>query len=88
MAISKVRQALATGDRQAALEALRDRLGMAMTKAEAREVPALSRELRMIIDELDRLGAGVGGDSVDDLAARRARRRAAAKAVDGTAEDQ
>ncbi|MFE6305025.1 hypothetical protein [Nocardiopsis sp. NPDC057823] len=88
MAVSKLQQALASGDRATQLAGLRDHLARQLQKASPKEAPALSRELRIITDELDRLGAGVSGDSVDDLAARRARRRAAPPPVDGAAEDQ
>lgn len=79
--------AVTSGDRREALEAMRAHLAGLLLGAEPREAAALSRELRRVLDELDRLGAGTKGDSVDDLAARRARRRAAAKGVDGAAAD-
>ncbi len=61
------------------LEAARDRLAGEVAECEARELPAIVRELRLVTAELAALaGDGEKGDgTVDDLAARRRSRRAA-----------
>lgn len=61
------------------LEDARDRLAGEVAECEARELPAISRELRLVTAEIAALaGDGEKGDgTVDDLAARRRSRRAA-----------
>ena len=63
--------------RRAALEALRDHLAACLDAAEPERAAPLSRELRETLRELDAL-AEPKGSTVDDLAKRRAARRAAA----------
>lgn len=79
---------IASGDRQRALEALREAVAAQLEEAEPKEAAALSRELRQILGELDKLSAGARGDSVDDLAARRAARRSDAANRERSAQDQ
>ncbi len=67
-----------TGSRRDALEAIRDRLAAELEDAEGREVAALARELRATLLELEGLPSKREESPVDDLAARRANRRAAA----------
>jgi hypothetical protein len=71
--------------RRAALEALRDRLATDIEAADPKAVAALSRELRIVMAELDALRGGEAGDTVDDLAKRRAARRAGAADQGGAA---
>ncbi|WP_435111886.1 hypothetical protein [Nocardiopsis synnemataformans] len=77
------------GDRRRSLEALRDRIGAALDAAEPNEVAPLSRQLMMVLREIDELPDADRRDSVDDLAARRAARRAdAARAREPAADEQ
>lgn len=71
-----------SGDRRAALEAIRDRLAAEIDAGEAspRDVAALSKQLAEIVREIDNLPAAKGASPVDDLASRRAARRAEAAA--------
>jgi hypothetical protein len=89
-----VTPAVTSGDRRAALEALRDLLageldatgehltdcvcecGTAAAR-DGRVVVQLTKELRATIAELDALPVGKGVSSVDEVAERRAARRAA-----------
>ena len=61
------------------LETARDRLALELADCEARELPSISRELRLVTAELAALageGSGKGG-TVDDLASKRRAQRAA-----------
>ncbi|MGK5737264.1 hypothetical protein [Micromonospora sp. URMC 103] len=66
---------VASGDRRAALEAIRDRLAGELTVAEGREVASVAKELRETIRELDSLPLPEGVSGVDQLAKKRAARR-------------
>jgi len=60
------------------LEVARDRLAREIADCEARELPAIVRELRLVTAELAVLaGDTETGGTVDDLAAKRRSRRAA-----------
>lgn len=65
------------GDRRAALEALRDLLARHLETAD-RDVPALARQLREVMAELDSLPNPQEKSKVDELNKRRAARRAKA----------
>lgn len=56
----------------------RDYLESAMPEASARELPALIREHRAVMKELEQLAAPVKGSIRDQLAAKRAAREAGA----------
>ncbi len=62
--------AISSGDRTRALQALRDRLGAELDEAEGTEVASLSRELRAVLLELERLGVRAEVTPLDDLASR------------------
>jgi hypothetical protein len=64
-------------DRRTALESIRDRLAQELEVAEGREVAPIARELRLTIAELEGLPGGREESPVDDLAARRQKRRQA-----------
>ena len=72
-----VADASASGDRVATLVALRDLLGARIEQASERDLPALVRQLRDVMDELDTRST-VKDDPIDDLAKRRVARRASA----------
>lgn len=63
---------------RAELEAARDRLKALLDEAGPREAAALLRELRATNHDLAALAGPVKGSRLDDLAARRAARHAAA----------
>ena len=62
------------------LETARDRLALELADCEARELPSISRELRLVTAELAALAgdAGKGSGTVDELASKRRTQRAAA----------
>lgn len=63
----------------AALEALRDRLAREMDACTApRVLAALTRQFVMVLRQVEERRPQTGGDSVDEISARRAARRAAA----------
>ena len=64
----------AAGDRRATLEALRDFLAAQLQNAE-KEIPALAKQLRDTLAELDGLPDAKEASRVDELNARRAARR-------------
>lgn len=70
-----------TGDRRKTLEAVRDLLAMAIGagKVGARDLVALTKQLTDVVRELDELPNAREASPVDDLAAARAARRAAAQ---------
>ena len=68
------------GTRRAALEALRDDLAASIEVAELREKAPLVRQLVTVLEQLDTMPAAKEASPVDDLAAARAARRAAASA--------
>lgn len=69
-----------SGDRRRALAALRARLAaeLDVTDLDSRVVAQLSKELRAVVQELDSLPGGEEVQPVDEIAARRAARLAAA----------
>lgn len=62
------------------LEALRDTLVDAVQAAEPRELPGVSRELRLVLVELESLEDKSGGSIGDELEQQRARRLAGSEA--------
>lgn len=67
-----------SGDKRAALEAIRDRLANELLTARGQSAAAVAKELRAVIDELDSLPDGREESTVDQLNARREARRAEA----------
>ncbi len=59
------------------LVALRDVLAVTITQADPKEVAALARQLQAVLAAIDGLPAAEGANPVDDLKARRAKRRGA-----------
>lgn len=59
---------------------MRDRLIAASKNAEAKELPAVSRELRQVMAELESLERSSGGSIGDELKQQRAKRVAGSKA--------
>ncbi|WP_327073452.1 hypothetical protein OG196_16305 [Kitasatospora purpeofusca] len=74
--------AVTSGDRRAALEAVRDKLARELAESEGPVVAQLSKELRATLAELESLPGGREVSAVDDLSARRAARRADAQGGD------
>jgi hypothetical protein len=64
--------------RAESLAADRDRLEAAIAKAEPRELPALVREHRAVLKELEALAKPQKGSTRDQLAEKRAARKAGA----------
>lgn len=64
------------GGRRSALEAIRDKLAGELEDAEGRDAAPLAKELRAVINEIEKLPGGKEVSAVDDLSARRAARRA------------
>jgi len=83
--VADLLEAVAGGDRAAALEALRDELARRLPEATDREAASLATQLRLVLAELDALSAGEEADIVDDLAARRAARRSGTQDQGGAA---
>lgn len=73
--MAELNTVVASGDRRAALEAIRDRLAGELMVAEGREVASVAKELRETIRELDGLPLPEGVSGVDQLAKKRASRR-------------
>ncbi len=69
--------ALAEGNPIEALTALRREAAANLLAADPKEFAGLSREYRAIVAELERRGAGREESKTDDIAAQRAKRRAA-----------
>ena len=68
--------AAASGDRRATLLALRDELARRLVDAE-RDAAPLARQLTIVLREIEQLPVPGEASRVDDLAKRRASRRAA-----------
>ena len=68
--------AAASGDRREALLALRDELARRLVDAD-RDAAPLARQLTIVLREIEQLPVPGAKSRVDDLAKRRARRRAA-----------
>ena len=64
------------GDRLTRLESVRDSLGVAIETCESkRDLPALAREYRAVMAEIEKLTPDAkAGDPLDEIAARRAAR--------------
>ncbi|KJS60662.1 hypothetical protein VM95_19790 [Streptomyces rubellomurinus] len=77
-----VYSAAASGDRRAALEAVRDKLAQELEGLEGPAVAVVSKELRATIAELESIPGGREVSAVDDLSKRRAARRADAQGGD------
>lgn len=71
-----LQDAVESGDRRSALEAIRDRLAEELAGADGKDAAPLARELRATLAELESLPGGKEVSAVDDLSARRAARRA------------
>jgi len=73
-----LRQTSASGNRLATLEALRDVLAAAIDECESmRDLAALTNRFQSVLAEIDGLKPGEQkGDAVDEIAKRRAARRA------------
>ena len=69
---------VASGDRRRALVAIRDQLALTLAEADAHQVASLARELRAVVAELDAMPGHREGSKSDELAQRRATRRAKA----------
>lgn len=80
--------AATTGDRTAALVALRDALAAAIDRAEPRELAPLARQMQAVLAELEQLLVPAEGSVSDELRARRAARLAAADVRDEAAGDR
>ena len=76
--VKSLPEVVAEGDRTASLLALRDELARRLVSAE-REVPAIARQLVMVLRELDELQPPASESKLDDLASKRAARIAAAQ---------
>jgi len=63
------------GVRRDSLEALRDLLARTIEDAEPGQVAALSRQLALVLKEIDELPMAKGASSLDQLASRRAARK-------------
>lgn len=71
-----VRDAAITDDRLATLVALRDSLASAIDGCESnRDLASLARQLTLVLAEIDELAPASEVDAVDEIAARRGRRR-------------
>lgn len=69
---------VASGDRRKSLEAIRDHLALNLVDAEGREIAPIAKELRAVMAEIYSLPGEREGSKSDELAAKRAARRAAA----------
>ena len=76
--MSDLRAEVGSGDRYRALVALRDRLAGDLEGLDARYVAPLAKQLADVIREIDSLPQSREASTVDDLASKRAARRAAA----------
>jgi hypothetical protein len=63
-------EGISSGSRVDGLKVLRDRLADELDSAEGAAVAALSRELRAVLSELERLGVREEVTPLDDLASR------------------
>lgn len=63
------------GDKRTALEAIRNRLAAELARSKGNAAAAVAKELRAVLDALDAL-PGAEVSPVDDLTAKRAKRRA------------
>lgn len=65
-----------SGDRRGALEAIRANLAARLDGCEDREAASVARQLVAVIAEIEALPVAKESDPVDDIATRRAKRRA------------
>lgn len=68
--------AVTSGGRRRSLEAIRDRLASDLEAAVGRDAAVIAKELRAVIDAIDKLPPAREVSTVDQLAARRKARRA------------
>ncbi len=80
------RSALTEGDTAEALTAVREVLAGSLMAAEPQQVAGIARQLVAVVVEQERRGAGREESKVDELAARRARRRGCRRSAGGAAE--
>ena len=76
---------VASGDRTKSLVALRDMLAASLEATPAYARAPLVKQLREVMDEIDRVPAAEEVDPVDELIIRRAARQATAEASAGAA---
>ncbi|MFF0469342.1 hypothetical protein ACFYPX_18160 [Micromonospora zamorensis] len=65
-----------TGDRRKSLEAIRDKLAAELDDAFGRDAATIAKELTSVIREIDTLPVGGAESILDQLAKKRAARRA------------
>jgi hypothetical protein len=68
-------ESIKNGDQRASLEAIRDKLALELATSESRDSAVIAKELRATITALEALPGGKEVSTLDDLAARRTRRR-------------
>ena len=83
--VASLTRAAASGDRRAALEALRAHLAAAIEAADPEKIAPLAKQLRETVAEIEALPNAKEKSTSDDLAAKRSARRAAAKVADNAA---
>lgn len=80
--VATLDEAAASGDRRQALEALRDYLAATLADTDdVKAVAPIAKQLADVLREIDGLSDSKEGSVVDDLAARRAARRADAASL-------
>lgn len=77
-AAERLTEVVVRGDQRKSLEAIRDRLARLLEMAQPNQAAALAKQLTDVISKLDALPTGEEVSPVDDLAKRRATRRAQA----------
>jgi hypothetical protein len=75
---TRISDAAESGDRRATLEAIRDKLSAELSKEVGRATAPIAKELVAVLRELDGIATAERKTTVDDLANRRATRRASA----------
>lgn len=73
--VERLSDVVVAGVRRSSLTALRDVLARTIEDAEPGQVAALSRQLALVLKEIDELPAAKGSTSLDQLASRRAARK-------------
>jgi hypothetical protein len=81
MDLGEFAETLKAGNLRASLEALRDRLALAMEEASSGVQPQIAAQLRGVLKDLDALPDGKKVTTADDLRNRREARRSQAAAV-------
>lgn len=79
--MSEFVEAVESGDRRLALEALRGKLARAIEVSDPEKIAPLATRLQAVVDALDGLSDAEGGSAVDDIAAQREKRRAASSSA-------